>query len=144
MGSLSFAGCSVLVVEDEPLIALELRHAFEARGAYVFAAAQLAQALTLAEHPDLSLAVLDYRIGAKTSADVCRRLEARGIPFLFYSGYDDMLDYWPDAVVVNKPTPAQVLIQKAAEVLRDRNRVRSPKLSAPRAYDDAQRTVTNP
>ena len=67
MGSSSFAGCSVLIVEDEPLLALDLRQSFEAVGAYVFTATQFAQALTLADHPDLALAVLDYRIDDETS-----------------------------------------------------------------------------
>src|SRR4029079_7395181 len=93
-----------------------------AGGAYVFAATQFAQALILADHPDLSLAVLDYRLGAATSRDVCGRLEARAIPFLFYSGYDDMLDHWPDAILVNKPAPAGVLIETAASLLRGHNR----------------------
>jgi len=117
MGSVSFAGCSVLIVEDEPLVALDLRQAFEFAGAHVFAATQFAQALTLAGHPDLSLAVLDYRIGDDTSDAVCRELDRRGVPFLFYSGYDDMLHEWPEAVVVNKPTKTTILIEKAAALL---------------------------
>jgi DNA-binding response OmpR family regulator len=122
MGSVSFAGHSVLIVEDEPLLALDLRQSFEAAGAYVFAATQFAQALTLAIHPDLSLAVLDYRIGEETSDAVCRHLEARGTPFLFYSAYGDMLDDWPDAVLVSKPSSTPLLLEQAAAVLRSRDR----------------------
>src|SRR5258708_40365414 len=114
MGSLSVAGCSVLIVEDEQLLAIELRHALEAAGAYVFTATQFAQALTLAEHPDVSLAVLDYRIGTETSADVCRRLEARGVPFLFYSGSDTTLEHCPQAGMLSKPTPRPRLIETSA------------------------------
>ena len=78
IGSLSFAGCSVLIVEDEPPLALGLRQSFEAVGAYVFTATQFAPALALAEHPDLALAVLDYRIADETSVTeaVCNRERA--------------------------------------------------------------------
>jgi DNA-binding response OmpR family regulator len=134
MGSSSFTGCSVLIVEDEPLLALDLRQSFEAVGAYVFTATQFAQALTLAEHPDLALAVLDYRIADETSMTVGRRLEARGIPFLFYSAYDDMLEHWPDAVLLNKPTPSPILIEKAAALLRGRDRSPYVQPAAPPAY----------
>jgi CheY-like chemotaxis protein len=128
MGSSSFAGCSVLIVEDEPLLALDLRQSFEAVGAYVFTATQFAPALALAEHPDLALAVLDYRIADETSVTVGRRLEARGIP------YDDMLEHWPDAVLLNKPTPSPILIEKAAALLRGRDRSPDVQLTAPPAY----------
>jgi CheY-like chemotaxis protein len=45
-----FAGRSILVVEDEPLIALELQLALEDMGATVHKAAALPAALALAEH----------------------------------------------------------------------------------------------
>jgi DNA-binding response OmpR family regulator len=144
MESSSFAGCSVLIVEDEALLALDLRQSFEAVGAYVFTATQFAQSLTLAEHPDLALAVLDYRIADETSVTVGRRLEARGIPFLFYSAYDDMLAHWPDAVLLNKPTPSPILIEKVAALLRGRYRSPDVQLTAPPAYrlPDHQRATS--
>jgi DNA-binding response OmpR family regulator len=83
MKSLALTGCSILVVEDEPLIALDLRKSFESAGAHVFAATQLEHALQLAGHPDLSAAVLDYRLGQRDSAAICSLLEERGIPFVF-------------------------------------------------------------
>jgi CheY-like chemotaxis protein len=117
MKSLALSGRSILVVEDEPLIALDLRQSLESAGAYVFAATQLPYALQLAGHPDLSAAVVDYRLGEGDSTAICSLLEQRGIPFVFYSGYDDMRKIWPDAVRVSKPTDGYRLVEAVAGVL---------------------------
>ena len=79
MTSLALSGRSILVVEDEPLIALDLRQSLESAGAYVFAATQLPHALQLAGHPDLSAAVVDYRLGQGDSTAICSLLEQREI-----------------------------------------------------------------
>jgi DNA-binding response OmpR family regulator len=121
MGSVRFAGHSILIVEDEPLITLELRQLCETTGAYVFAATQFAHALSLAEHPDLSIALLDYRIGDHTSEAICRRLHERGIPFLFYSGYDEMRGEWPDAIILSKPAQGEAVIEALARLLNHRH-----------------------
>jgi CheY-like chemotaxis protein len=112
MKNLTLAGHSILVVEDEPLIALELRQTLESRGAYVFAATQLPHALQLAGHPDVSAAVLDCRLGREEdSAAICSLLEQRGVPFVFYSGYDDMQQLWPHVVRVSKPADGRRLVE---------------------------------
>jgi CheY-like chemotaxis protein len=111
MESLALSGRSILVVEDEPLIALDLRQSLESAGAYVFAATQLPHAVQLAGHPDVSAAVLDYRLGHEDSTAICSRLEQRGIPFMFYSGYEDMHKLWPNAVHVPKPASAHEIIE---------------------------------
>ena len=117
MKNLELSGRSVLLVEDEPLIALDLRQTLENAGAYVFAATKLPHALQLAAHPDLSAAVLDYRIGHEDSAAICSLLEQRCIPFVFYSGYDDMRRRWPNAVHVPKPADERRLIEAVAGAL---------------------------
>lgn len=118
MKSLALSGRSILVVEDEPLIALDLRKTLESAGAYVFAATQRQHALQLAGHPDLSVAVVDYRLGgAEDSTAICALLEQRGIPFVFYSGYDDMRARWPNARRVSKPATAHEIIEAVLAVL---------------------------
>jgi CheY-like chemotaxis protein len=117
MTSLALSGRSILVVEDEPLIALDLRQSLESAGAYVFAATQLPHALQLAGHPDLSAAIVDYRLGQGDSTAICSLLEQRGIPFVFYSGYDDMHEIWPAAVRVPKPADGHRLVEAVAGVL---------------------------
>ena len=89
MQNLPLSGAALLVVQDEPLVALDLRQNLESAGAYVFAATQLSHALQLAGHPDITAAVLDYRLADGDATPICTLLSERGIPFVFYSGYDD-------------------------------------------------------
>jgi len=116
MKSLPLSRRSILVVEDEPLIAIELRQHLENAGAYVFAATQLGHALQLAGHPDLSAAVLDCRLGQENTSAICDRLHERGIPFMFYSNYDDIVRLWPKAIHLAMPANGLELIAAVKEM----------------------------
>ena len=117
--TLALAGRWILVVEDEPAIALQLEAQLNAAGARVYSAGRLREALYMAEHPALSAAILDFRLGEDTSAAVCRRLHELGIPFVFYTGHgeDDAFRRWPQAPVVPKPVDDGVLIDALAGLL---------------------------
>jgi CheY-like chemotaxis protein len=119
MEKLALAGRSILVVEDEPIVALDLEAQLSAAGAKVYSAAYLREALHLAEHPALSAAVLDLRLGGDDSMAVARRLTHLGIPFVFYSGYDlaQAAQRWPDAPVVSKPADDRLLVKTVAGLL---------------------------
>lgn len=104
MGSL-LEGRSILVLEDEPLISMDVQQRFHDAGAQVLHAWRLEEALRLAERPDLSAAVLDFDLGGgRDSTPVCWRLAERRVPFVFHSGlkYPAFLQ-WPTAPVVIKP-----------------------------------------
>ena len=87
MQDTNLAGRSILIVEDEPVIALDLVTAFEQAGAVVLAARSLAEASGLVEHDGLSAAVLDFGLGDDDAGALCARLEQRRIPFILHSGY---------------------------------------------------------
>ena len=63
MTDLSLSGCVILVVEDEPLIALDIAECLQAEGASVHTAHSLAEGLRLADYPDLSAVVTGLRFG---------------------------------------------------------------------------------
>jgi DNA-binding response OmpR family regulator len=91
------AGCRVLVVEDETLIAFEIEAALEAHGcAVVGPVSTLECALQLARGTGLDAAILDVTIRGGRSYPVAEQLLARGIPFVLASGCGD----WalPDAL----------------------------------------------
>jgi CheY-like chemotaxis protein len=115
MERLALSGWSILVVEDDALIAIDLRQTLESAGAYVFAATQLPRALQLAGHPDISAAVLGCRLSQEDSTAICSRLEQRGIPFIFYSSYNDLPQ--SDAVPVPKSAEEKRLIEAVGAVL---------------------------
>ncbi len=82
------AGARILIVEDEALIAMLLEEMLTDLG-YELAgtAATLAQALELAEATELDGAILDLSLGGEKSLPVADALAARGIPYMFASGY---------------------------------------------------------
>jgi CheY-like chemotaxis protein len=79
----------VLVVEDEAAVALMLEDLLAERGAVVVGpAADAASALELIAAGTIDCAVVDYGLVGGTSLPVADALMARGVPFLFASGYD--------------------------------------------------------
>jgi DNA-binding NtrC family response regulator len=115
MGSASpLTGRTILVVEDEPLIALEMTALFESVGATVRQARTVADALRCGDH--LSAAVLDYRLGEEDVPALCALLSDRGVPFMFYTGYGDVERTYPAAVVLQKPASAASLLATMASL----------------------------
>jgi DNA-binding response OmpR family regulator len=102
---ISLLGCSIMIVEDEPLIALDLHAALCAVGAGIIAATDAAEALRLISRNEISAAVIDVKLGERDSFDVCQALFQRRVPFLFYTGHAhaELLKAWPDAPVFTKP-----------------------------------------
>ena len=81
-------GRSILVVEDEMLIGMDIRDALEKAGAHVTATTTVRHALILVEHDSLAGAIMDHALRDGDSTELCARLTARGIPYVNYSGFD--------------------------------------------------------
>jgi DNA-binding response OmpR family regulator len=113
-------GCLVLVVEDEPLVALDVCQSLEAAGARLITARTLATALRCAEEPDLSAAVLDHGLRDTDTSAVCTKLKERNIPFVVYSGYTRIEGDCSDGELVQKPASPHVLVATLAGTLQNR------------------------
>jgi ActR/RegA family two-component response regulator len=74
------AGRLILLVEDEPVIALDVEKALREAGARVVTAGNLESGLYPTVHPDLSAAAVDLRLGDGSGAIVCRELQRLGVP----------------------------------------------------------------
>ena len=61
------SGAVHLIVEDEPLIVMDLTQALERTGAAVTSTNTLKHALLLVEHDGLSVAILDHALGDDSS-----------------------------------------------------------------------------
>ena len=120
------AGCSILVVEDEPLIALDVAQGLEAAGARVLVARRLADALKMADDPALTAAVLDHGLNEGDTSAVCEKLKERNIPFVLYSGFSKMDGACSEGELVQKPVHPQVLVITIVKLLNNR-----PEPSAP-------------
>lgn len=78
----------ILVVEDEYLIAVEMKRWLQAAGFDVVGPVpSMTQALDLIENHELDAAVLDVNLGnGETAHPVADRLSALGVPYLFATG----------------------------------------------------------
>jgi DNA-binding response OmpR family regulator len=111
-------GAHVLVVEDDALISMELTSVLIAAGADVIGpSSTVADALALVDREDISVAILDVRLGDDTVAPVARGLSRRKIPFVFYTGQgtsDPIWREWPASKVIPKPSLPRSLIAAVA------------------------------
>jgi CheY-like chemotaxis protein len=81
-------GLTVLVVEDEMIIALELEQILNSAGCRVLGpVATVADALELIEGAEPGAALLDVQLLNGMSTTVAERLQALGIPFVLVSAY---------------------------------------------------------
>lgn len=76
-----------LILEDEPLIAMDLKFAFEDAGATATTASTCAQAIEEIDSGGLVGAVLDVNLGrGETCEDAARQLNEQRIPFVLHTG----------------------------------------------------------
>ena len=120
MNNTSLAGRSILIVEDEPLIALDIARSFEAAGARTLTVRLLRDAFPAVEDDALSAAVLDHVLSDGDSSPLCERLKERNIPFVLHSGYSIVDGACRDGVQVEKPANPQVLVTAVEGLLRSR------------------------
>jgi DNA-binding response OmpR family regulator len=99
------SGRNVLVVEDNFLVAEAIRDLLQEYGSAVLGpVGKVAPALALMDQYRVDAAILDINLQGEWSFPVARRLLARGIPFLFLTGYDDLSIIPPDMREVTRIT----------------------------------------
>jgi DNA-binding response OmpR family regulator len=115
------SGAFVFIVEDEPIVAFDLRMMLEEAGATVIGPAMnLKQAEELSLQAPISVALLDVRLGNDDVFKIARTLWDRGVPLVFHTGHgtvDVLLARWPGSKVLTKPTRSEVLLSTIAGVL---------------------------
>jgi CheY-like chemotaxis protein len=95
---------NVLVLEDEALIAIMLQDELESLGIHVIGPiCNLQSAIQLAEDPGLDAALLDLNINGDYATEVADKLRARGIPFIFVTGYSLEGLRYREVPVLRKP-----------------------------------------
>ena len=107
------ANARVLVVEDEPLVALQIEDVLRNAGFDVVGPAKsVAEALELLQAP-CNGAVLDIMLRSETSEPVAKALIKRGIPFITLSGYshEQRPKVFADIMGLSKPLAAELLVQ---------------------------------
>lgn len=122
----SLEGINVLAVEDEMLIAMMLEDILEDAGCNVIVAGHLEEALMLAQKRDLDAAILDENLHGMRSYPVAEALHARGIPFIFATGYGEanLRALYPDRPVIAKPYRDRDVIAALTALISADNSVR--------------------
>ena len=95
----------VLVVEDEPIVAMSLEDILESLGhAPVGPAGRLSEGLAIAEAEPLDAAILDINLGdGERSTPIAEALRRRGIVFAFASGYNSVPEGFEGTPLIGKP-----------------------------------------
>jgi DNA-binding NtrC family response regulator len=114
------SGVRVLIVEDDPLMAMDLEDTLAEAGALVVGLCQtLNEAMARANVDDFAVAVLDFSLGMDTASPVAHRLVRRRVPFVLYTGKsnrDPSLAEWT-CPIVEKPAPPNALVSAIRTVL---------------------------
>jgi two-component system, response regulator PdtaR len=108
------AGVRVLVAEDDPLLAFDMMNVLMQAGAAVLGPAMcLERALELVWADTFHCGVLDVRLRDGLVFPAAEVLRDKGVGIVFHTSHDNpeqLKRDWPDAEVLVKPAPLELLI----------------------------------
>lgn len=112
---------TVLIVEDEYLIAMDLKQMLERAGWRVIGpTATVSGALELIKHELPMVALLDVNLGAEMVGPVAEKLRAHAVPFVVASAYDAPEHFGGEVLVgapnVGKPATKRKILDALAQV----------------------------
>ena len=110
--SLAIVGNRILVVEDEPLVAMNLSKSLSELGFSVVGPySTLAKAATAAVQTEVDAALLDVNLSGETVYPVAEILASKNVPFAFITGYgtEALPGKFANAPVLQKPVDQQTL-----------------------------------
>lgn len=117
------AGMTVLVVEDDFIVAYDMQMMLEEQGARVLGpASSLAEAQELLARERPTAAVLDVNLGGEYVFPLAAELQAKDVPFVFATAYADNDGLFPptacSAPRLPKPVLPNVLIAQLMRLKR--------------------------
>lgn len=116
----AIAGQPFLVIEDEPLVAMEIASILEEdAGAIVTMAASADEALELVRTGSFAAALLDGNLQGEPVDDVAAALARRNLAFAFVTGYgrESLPPDFQDRPLIGKPFDRKLLLHCAASLL---------------------------
>ncbi len=114
----SVEGMKVIIVEDAILLAMELEAGLQEAGVEVVGCAALVdEAMAMVDRP-MDAAVLDCNLNGESVIPVAEALAARGVPFLFATGYGESRGAPEgfDAPIIRKPYDVAQITTALAEI----------------------------
>ncbi|MBO9576159.1 MAG: PAS domain S-box protein [Sphingobium sp.] len=114
---------TLLIVEDEPILAMQLSRALDGFGWNVMGVAGSIEAANrlLADNPRPDVAILDVDLGGVPVFPFARALRHSGIPFLFCTGFEDVAynREFSDCKVVRKPATVLQIVAALRQTVHD-------------------------
>jgi DNA-binding response OmpR family regulator len=112
----------ILIVEDEYLLAEDLREELTRAGAIVVGmTSTVKDALALIEaEGKLDAAIIDVNLGGTPGFPIADRLSERQVPFVFATGYDPSAipARFRDALRCEKPFSSEVVLRSIKQVIQ--------------------------
>ncbi len=121
MPTLNDRALRILIIEDEPLIALDLRDMLVDAGFEIAGIGEtLAEALELVRSAAYDAVVMDANLAGISAGPAAVELTARGVPFVVVSGYtpDQQPDIMRAAPFIDKPCRPATLVQALHGIAR--------------------------
>lgn len=116
----SLSGMSVLLVEDEPVVAMDVEDLLMELGCNVVGPChRLSAALKAARDKPFDVAVLDVNLNGEESYPVAQALVERSIPFIFATGFGHRGNPFPHAPTLAKPYAREELEAAIIRALRE-------------------------
>jgi DNA-binding response OmpR family regulator len=103
----------ILIIEDEPMLALDLQDFLEDAGFEVVGiASRLEKALSMIETTTIDAAIVDANLAEVSSSPAAVALAERNTPFILLSGYSmiQQAGVFPPAPFIQKPCRPEQLI----------------------------------
>lgn len=110
----------ILLIEDEPLIAMDIQLEIEDAGGEVIGTCRSCKAATLAVADNVfDAAIVDLNLRDGDTFEIAQILRDRKIPFIFATGDESSIDpdEWPTVPVFGKPGRPKKLVEMLLKLL---------------------------
>ncbi len=123
---ISIEGKRILVVDDEPLLLMDLEETLTNSGCIVVGpASTLPQAKVLIGKAEFDAALLDVNLGGQRVDDLAAALTQKNIPFAFVTGYgrEGLPPSFRHAPLIGKPFSQQQLLEVVRQLVAHKTNV---------------------
>lgn len=110
---------TILVVDDEMLIALDIQSQLQELGHTVLIAPALNEALAVVERETIDIAIVDWHLRDEVSEPLTELLRQHHIPFVLCSGsaLEELAALFPAAPILTKPFASDALLEALDRVV---------------------------
>lgn len=116
MVSALFEGHTILIIEDESLIALDIETHLTAAGARTATARSVEESLHLLETSEFTAAIVDWGLPDGDASAICDRLAEKHVPYIILTGYSSRPRV--NAQLIQKPANPKEVLNLLADALR--------------------------